>query len=79
MTDRAIAIIPKNAREHIDVRLRTIKGRRVVDIRVYEETGTGRHPSPRGLVVRPDLLEAVLAALAEARSAAQTEGIIPVR
>lgn len=76
MTDRAIATIPKNAREHIDVRLRTIKGRRVVDIRVYQDTGTGRQPSPKGIVVRPDLLDAVLIAIAEARVAAQSEGIV---
>ncbi|MCX5579447.1 hypothetical protein [Kaistia terrae] len=76
MTDRAIATIPKNAREAIRVSLRDTKGRRAIDVRIFEDRGKGPEQSPKGLSIRPDLIRAVIEGLQQAESAAAEEGLI---
>jgi len=76
MIDRAIATIPKNAREAIRVSLRDMKGRRTIDVRIFEDRGKGPVQSPKGVSIRPDLIRAVINALHEAEAAAVDEGLI---
>lgn len=71
-----IATIGKNAREEIRVMLRTSHGRRGIDVRVLRRDGTGAMvETPKGVVIQPDKLQAVIDALAEAgKLTAQEEG-----
>jgi len=59
-----IAQIPKNSREVIVVRRTTFHGKPFVDLRVFVDIGGGElRPSQKGVAIRPDLIDQVVAAL----------------
>jgi len=59
-----IAQIPKNSREVIVVRRTTFHGNAFVDLRIFVDVGDGTlRPSQKGVAIRPDLVDQVVAAL----------------
>jgi Transcriptional Coactivator p15 (PC4) len=71
-----VAIIPKNARERIEVRLREYEGHPFVDLRVFYEDGTEFKPTRKGIGFRPGLLLAVIEALRSAEAAARAARLL---
>jgi hypothetical protein len=65
---------PKNSREEVRASLRTFKGHRLADIRVYaaDDEGDGDHPTRKGICMRvgdlPRLLQAVQALIEAERA-----------
>lgn len=75
--DRLITTIPKNAREEFRVALRTFKGYRNLDLRVFADNGVERVATGKGVSIKPENLGAVIRALQEAEAAARSEGLLP--
>lgn len=77
MDDVMIAQFEKNRREVFDVRIRSWKGARYVDLRVYEQNGRRElKPSKIGIGINPGALRDVIEALQQAEAAAVREGLI---
>ena len=75
--DVQIASIQKNSRETIRVALRSYKGTRSVDVRLYTADRTGDQvATAKGISIRPALLDAVLEALQAAHAVAIEEGLL---
>lgn len=67
--DLVIAQIPKNSRETIVVRRATFRGQRFIDVRVFVEVSFGElRPTQKGVAIRPDLINQVVAALLAAKT-----------
>lgn len=63
-----IATIRKNSREEVRVAIATYHGTRFADVRVYAENKAGeRVPTPKGVALRLDSLEALIEALEAVR------------
>jgi hypothetical protein len=77
-SDTDIATIRKNAREQIRVALRTFKGYRNVDLRVYVDNAEETLPTSKGISIRPALLRPVIEALAKAERTARDEGLLEI-
>jgi Transcriptional Coactivator p15 (PC4) len=76
LPDILIAEIPKNKRETIRVQLRSFKGSRNVDARVFVNGEDAPIATGKGLSIRPDLLPAIIEGLAKAQEAAREEATI---
>jgi hypothetical protein len=76
LPDCLVATIPKNAREEFRLQVRTFKGHRSVDLRVFVSNGVELTPTPKGISIRPDLLRPVIDALLEAERVAEAEGLL---
>jgi hypothetical protein len=77
MPDRLVTTIRKNSREELRVAIRTFKGHRNVDVRVFAEDGRGDpRPTPKGVSIKPTLLRPVIEALEQAEQIAIAEGLI---
>lgn len=75
--DVKIAELRKNSRETLLVTLRSFKGHRNVDVRVYAENGKGEPlATPKGVSINPVLLSALIQALSDAREQARREGLL---
>lgn len=74
--ERLIAAIAKNSRERIAIALRSYKGHRFVDIRVQFADGGEWRPTGKGVGVKPEILDDLIDALAQAREAARGEGLL---
>lgn len=75
--DRLITTIPKNAREEFRLQLRTFKGHRNLDFRVFADNGVERVATGKGVSIKPASLPDVIRALQEAEAAARAEGLLP--
>ena len=76
MTDTLISTIEKNRRERFQVAIRTFKGRRMVDLRVYADNGVETVATAKGVAIRPELIGDIISALEAARTAADAEGLL---
>ncbi|SEM54344.1 Transcriptional Coactivator p15 (PC4) [Sphingomonas gellani] len=66
-----VATIRKNSREEVRVSVATYHGTRFVDVRTYVDgKGADRVPTPKGIVLRPDAIPALVEALGAAVRAA---------
>jgi hypothetical protein len=75
--DVPIATIRKNSREAMHVQLRTFKGYRSVDLRIFVLNGEGQPaPTAKGVSIRPAMLRDVIEALQAAERQAVAEGLI---
>lgn len=74
--DVLVAVIRKNAREEFRVALRTFKGQRLVDIRVYASNGVDVVPTAKGVAIKSTLLRAIIEALENAEQLAKAEGLL---
>jgi hypothetical protein len=81
MNDLQIATVRKNSREHFRIAIREFRGVRTVDLRVYAlDTRGNPIATPKGIAVRPDLLDELIGALEAARSKARALGAVrPLR
>lgn len=62
-----VAAIPKNQREEIRVSVKTFKGYRFADARIYAaKEGGGWAPTAKGITARGDAIPALIKALAKA-------------
>ncbi|MFC3691074.1 hypothetical protein [Chenggangzhangella methanolivorans] len=78
MRDRIVAHLRKNDLSSLVVRLTTFRGRRCVDVRVYDDPvfEKGFAATSVGVSIRPDLLRSMIEALEAAEQAAIREGLI---
>jgi hypothetical protein len=75
--DRLIGVVQKNKREQFRVALRTFKGVRRADLRVYFSDVNGEHhPTGKGVAAAPDKIVEVIDLLQAAKATAQAEGLI---
>lgn len=60
-----VAIVPKNSREEVRVRLSTFHGQRLADVRVFVDSDRSddRVPTKKGVSVQLDTLPALIEAL----------------
>lgn len=70
-------IMPKNARERIEISLTEWRGLSLFSARVYAFTGDGKWvPTTKGLTIRVEQLPELVAASAEAERTARALGLI---
>ena len=65
-----LAVIEKNASEEIQVALSQFKGRKLIDVRTWLRPlhqGDQATPTRKGVTVRPDQIDELIAALDQAR------------
>lgn len=76
--ERMIAVIRRNDRHRVHVALKTFDNGRAVDLRTYvcESGSTEPVPTFKGLVIRPDMLRALVTALREAEQLLVIEGAL---
>lgn len=77
----AIAIIPKNSREEVRVALDEYQGAQLVDVRIFADYAAGdvdgRCPTKKGISLKVERLDDLIAGLASARAEAQRRGLLP--
>jgi hypothetical protein len=64
---------PKNQREEVRAQRTVFRGEPFLDIRVYAKTDDGWVPTKKGLTVRPDQHDALLAAVEALRAPTPTD------
>ena len=76
--DKQIAVIEKNALEQIRVGFSEFRRKTYLDVRVYAEfDGETEHkPTKKGVSLRPDMLDEMIAALQEAKAQAVKAGLL---
>jgi len=74
--DVIVATVEKNSREAIRVALRSYRGRRFVDCRLYYDDKGELRPTGKGFGIAAALLPDLRAALDAAETAARAEGLI---
>ena len=76
--DKQIAVIEKNALEQIRVGFCEFRRKTYLDVRVYAEFDdeTEHKPTKKGVSLRPDMLDEMIAALQEAKAQAVKAGLL---
>lgn len=76
--DKQIAVIEKNALEQIRVGFSEFRRKTYLDVRVYAEfDGETEHkPTKKGVSLRPDMLDEMIAALQQAKAEAVKAGLL---
>ena len=71
-----VATLPKNATEEIHVALDHYAGRNLIDLRIFGKWNGSEvfAPTKKGVTVAPDKLDALIAALTEAKAQAEARG-----
>ena len=75
--DILIATLQKNSREEFRVQLRTFKGHRSIDVRVFASNGVELAPTAKGVSIKPELMRPIIEAMQRAEQAAIGEGLLP--
>ena len=76
---KLIAIVPKNARERVQVSLTRYHEHDLVDVRVYADNGEEWVATAKGVALRTVMLPALAVALKDAEREAQLAGLLPPR
>lgn len=76
MRDGLIAIVPKNGREHVRVRLTAFNDHDLVDLRVFSLEGGEAKPTRSGVCVNVSTLPELRAALDKAEREARRLGLL---
>lgn len=72
-----IAVVPKNQREEIRVQLAEYRGSTFLDVRIFADTGQPDHiPTPKGIALAPDRIDALIEALRGAQREAERRGLV---
>lgn len=76
--DKQIAVIEKNALEQIRVGFSEFRRKTYLDVRVYAEfDGEAEHkPTKKGVSLRPEMLDEMIAALQQAKAEAVKAGLL---
>lgn len=76
--NQQIAVIEKNALEQIRVGFSEFRRKTYLDVRVYAEfDGETEHkPTKKGVSLRPDMLDELIAALQQAKAEAVKAGLL---
>lgn len=76
MRDGLIALIRKNDREHVRVRLTAFNGHDLVDVRIFASDGSDAKPTREGVCVNISRLPELRAALEKAEMEARKLGLL---
>ena len=71
-----IAVIPKNARERIEVNLTQWKGHDLCEMHIHAFSPDGWRPTTKGLTIRLETLPNLVRAMSEAEGTARSLGLI---
>jgi hypothetical protein len=73
--EQCVAVITKNARSDVRVTLRNCEHGRRVEIRQFDDCGTGeRRSTPKGISIGADTIEQIISGLSAALRLARAEG-----
>ena len=74
--DHIVGSITKNARERIQISLRSFNDDRLVDVRIHKNVHGVDIGTPQGVTIKPANIRHVIETLELAEIAARTEGLI---